>query len=107
MWVKGTGSVLLQVWGDSAWTKLVAQVQCIAGSEWTKYSTGPFLAGARTYVWIAADDAFKNSGGALYLDDVFLGKVGGVNSVRNPGFESGSTNWSTNSGSVFKILQNP
>ena len=107
IWVKGTGAVQLQVWANSTWTNLLAQVRCTGTANWTKYTTGEFKSGSRTRVWISMDDSISNAAGTLFLDDVFLGPVGGTNRVLNPDFESGNVDWTRPSGTVFEILQNP
>ncbi len=107
VWVKGTGAVELQVWGDSAWTRKLAGVRINATSNWTKVTTPVFSTGNRRYIWLSFDDAFSNAGGTMYLDEVFLGTSGGANRVANPGFESGTTGWTITSPAIFRIQQNP
>jgi hypothetical protein len=107
VWVKGSGAVELQVWGDSAWTRKLAGVRVNATSTWTKITTPVFSTGNRQYIWLSFDDAYSNAGGTMYLDEVFLGTSGGANRVLNPGFESGATVWTNTSPAIFSIQQNP
>ena len=107
VWVKGSGSVELQVWGDSAWTRKLAGVRVNAGPNWTKITTPVFNTGNRQYIWISFDDAYSAAVGTMYLDEVFLGAAGGTNRITNPSFESGATGWTITSPAIFKIQNNP
>lgn len=107
VWVKGTGSVELQVWGNSAWTVKLASIRVNATSSWTKFTTPVFNTGNRQRVWLSFDDAYSAAGGTMYIDEVFLGTSGGANRVANPGFELGTTGWTNTSTTVFSIQQNP
>jgi hypothetical protein len=107
VWVKGTGSVELQVWGNSAWTVKLASLRINATSTWTKFTTPVFNTGNRQRVWLSIDDAYSSAGGTMYLDEVFLGTSGGANRVSNYGFELGTTGWSITSPQIFSIQQNP
>lgn len=107
VWVKGSGSVELQVWGDSAWTQKLAGVRVNAGPGWTKVTTPVFGTGRRSRVWLSFDNAYGNAAGTMYLDEVFLGTSGGANRVSNPGFESGAAFWTSTDQTVFTIRQNP
>ena len=107
VWVKGTGSLQLQVWGNSTWTRSLASLRINATTNWTRYTTPVFKTGNRSRIWISFDDFYSNAAGTMYLDDVFVGPSGGSNRVTNPGFESGATGWSITSTNVFRILQNP
>jgi len=107
VWVKGSGSLELQAWGNSRWTQKLAGVRVNAGPGWTKITTPVFNTGNRQYIWLSFDDAFSNAAGTMYLDEVFLGTAGGPNRVMNPGFESGATGWTITSPSIFGIQQNP
>lgn len=105
VWVKGSGSLELQVWGNTTWTKRLASVRVNATSTWTKFTSPVFNVGTRQRVYLSFDTAFSNSAGTMYLDEVFLGTSGGVNRVTNPGFESGNTGWSNNAPAIFSIQQ--
>lgn len=103
-WAKGTGAVALQIWGDPAWTKLLATVRCDGGSSWKKFTTKAFNSGNRTRVWITFDNAFDRSAGTLLLDDAWFRRQGTTNNLlRNPGFELGNTIWTTTDPTVFRI----
>lgn len=104
IWAKGTGAVALQIWGDPAWTKLLASVRCDGGSSWKKSTTMAFNSGNRTRVWITFDNAFDRSAGTLLLDDAWFRRQGTTtNLLRNPGFELGNTIWTSTDTSVFRI----
>lgn len=107
VWVKGSGSVELQVWGNSRWTQKLASVRIHAGPNWTKVTTPVFNTGNRQYIWLSFDDAYNNAAGTIFLDEVFLGTAGGTNRMTNPGFEAGTTGWTITSPSIFVIEQNP
>ena len=107
VWVKGSGSVELQVWGNSAWTAKLATLRINATSTWTKFTTPVFNTGNRQRVWLSFDDAYSASGGTMFLDEVFLGTSGGANRVSNNGFELGATGWTITSSLIFSIEQNP
>jgi hypothetical protein len=107
VWVKGTGSLQLQVWGNSTWTRSLASLRINATTNWTRYTTPVFNTGNRSRIWISFDDFYSNAAGTMYLDDVFVGPSGGSNRVTNPGFESGAAGWSITTTNVFRILQNP
>lgn len=103
VWVKGSGSLELQVWGNANWTKRLALLRINATSTWTKFTTPVFNVGNRQRVYLSFDTAFSNAAGTMYLDEVFLGTSGGVNRVTNPGFESGNTGWSNDAPAIFSI----
>ena len=107
VWVKGSGSVELQVWGNSAWTVKLASIRLNATSTWTKFTTPVFNIGNRQKIWLSFDDAYSAAGGTLYLDEVFLGTTGGTNRVSNSSFELGVSGWSITSPEIFSIQQNP
>jgi hypothetical protein len=103
-WTKGTGAVALQIWGDPAWTKLLASVRCDGGTDWKRVATRVFNSGNRTRVWIAFDNAFDRSAGTLLLDDAWFRRQDSTtNLLRNPGFELGGTVWTTTDPAVFRI----
>ncbi len=106
VWAKGTGAVQLQVWGNSNWTRLLAQVRCNGSPAWTKYTSAPFNTGTRTAVWLSLSDTYSSAAGTLFLDDVFLGPAAGTNRVLNPDFEAGPVKWTATS-TVLQILRNP
>jgi hypothetical protein len=103
VWVKGSGSLELQVWANATWTRRLAAVRINATSTWTKFTTPVFNSGNRQRVYLSFDTAFANAAGTMYLDEVFLGTSGGVNRVTNPGFESGNTGWSNDAPAIFSI----
>lgn len=105
IWAKGTGAVALQVWGNPAWTRKLAQVRCAGGADWRRVVTPVFNSGNRTRVWVAFDNAFDNSAGTLLLDDAWLRRHGTTtgNLLRNAGFEQGNTVWTTTDPAVFSI----
>jgi len=103
VWVKGSGSLELQVWANSAWTNRLASVRINATSTWTKFTTPVFNSGNRQRVYLSFDTAFANAAGMMYFDELFLGTSGGVNRVANPGFESGNTGWSNDAPAIFSI----
>ena len=107
VWVKGSGSLELQVWGNTRWTQKLASVKVTAGSTWTKVTTPVFNVGTRSRVYLSFDTAYSNAAGKMYLDEVFVGTSGGANRVTNPGFESGNTSWSNDAPSVFSIQNAP
>jgi hypothetical protein len=107
VWVKGSGSVELQVWGNTAWTQKLASIRVNATSTWTKFTTPVFNTGNRQRVWLSFDDAYSAAGGTMYLDEVFLGTSGGANRVSNNGFELGGSGWTNTSTQIFSIQQNP
>lgn len=104
LWIKGTGSIKLNVWNGS-WGVNVANVKCTASSLWTQCSVS-FNTGSRTKLVFDLETAY-NSAGTVYIDDAFLGPSGGTNKLSNPNFEGGNTVWQTNSTSTWSILQNP
>jgi len=105
VWVKGTGSLELQIWANATWTQRLASVRINAGSTWTKVTTPVFNVGNRQRVYLSFDTAFSNAAGTMYLDEVFLGTSGGANRITNPGFESGSTGWSNDAPAIFSVLK--
>jgi len=107
VWVKGSGSVELQVWGNSAWTVKLTTLRINATSTWTKFTTPVFNTGNRQRVWLSFDDAYSAAGGTMYIDEVFLGTSGGANRVSNNGFELGTNGWTITSSLIFSIQQNP
>jgi len=103
-WAKGTGAVALQIWGDPAWTKLLASVRCDGSLDWKKVAAPLFNSGNRSRVWVTFDNAFDRSAGTLLLDDAWFRRQGTTtNLLRNPGFELGGTVWTTTDPSVFRI----
>jgi hypothetical protein len=107
VWVKGGGSVDLQIWGNSAWTRRLGGIRINATAGWTKVTTPAFNTGNRSRVWLSFDNAYSNAAGTMYLDEVFLGTAGGSNRVANPGFESGAVSWTSTAPAVFSIQRNP
>lgn len=107
VWVKGSGSLELQIWGNARWTQRLASVRINGTGSWTKFTTPAFRVGSRQRVWISFDTAYANAAGTLYLDEVFLGTAGGANRTSNAGFESGNTGWTSTAPAVFSIRQNP
>lgn len=107
VWVKGNGSLQLQVWGNTSWTQKLAAVKVTAGSSWTKVTTPVFNVGTKTLIFLSFDTAYSNAAGTMYLDDVFVGTAGGTNRVKNPGFESGNTSWSNDAPTIFSIQKAP
>jgi hypothetical protein len=103
VWVKGSGSLQLQVWGNANWTKRVSSLRINATSTWTKFTTPVFNVGNRQRVYLSFDTAYSNAAGTMYFDEIFLGTSGGVNRVTNPGFESGNTGWSNDAPAIFSI----
>jgi hypothetical protein len=104
IWIKGTGSVKLNIW-NSSWGANVANTQCAASGTWTQ-CTISFNTGNRAKLVFDLETAY-NGAGTIYIDDAFMGISGGVNKLSNPGFESGNTIWQTNSASTWSIVQNP
>ena len=107
VWVKGSGSVELQVWGNTRWTQKLRSLRIDATPTWKKFTTPVFNSGNRTRIWISFDNMFSNAAGTMYLDEVFLGTSGGANLIRNPGFESGNTIWTSTAPAIFSIQKNP
>lgn len=107
VWVKGSGSLQLQVWANADWTRSLSSMRVNATSNWTRYTTPAFNTGSRNRIWISFDDFYSNAPGTLYLDDAFVGPATGANRLANPGFESGVTGWTNTSTNIFRILQNP
>jgi len=103
VWVKGSGSLELQVWGNANWTKKLSSARVNATSTWTKVTTPVFNVGSRKRIYISFDTSYSNAAGTMYLDEVFVGTSGGANSITNPGFESGLTGWSNDAPAVFSI----
>jgi len=104
VWVKGTGAVALQIWGDPAWTRLLATVRCAGGADWKRVATPVFNSGNRTRVWIAFDNAYDRSAGTLLLDDTWFRRHGtSANLLRNPGFEQGNVTWTSTDPAIFRI----
>jgi hypothetical protein len=103
VWVKGSGSLELQVWANATWTRRLASVRINATSTWTKFTTPVFNSGNRKRVYLSFDTAFANAAGMMYFDEVFLGTSGGVNRVTNPGFESGNKSWNNDAPAIFSI----
>jgi len=102
-WMKGTGKVTLRVF-TAGWGSQLAAQQFTATSTWTQYSLPTFNSGSNSSVIYCFSDS-GNTAGTFYIDQCFLGTSGGTNRLGNPGFESGSTTWST--GNWVSILQNP
>jgi hypothetical protein len=105
VWVRGSGSLELQVWGNAAWTRRLASVRVNATSTWTKVTTPVFNAGNRQRIYLSFDTAYSNAAGTMYLDEVFVGTAGGGNRVINPSFESGNVGWSNDAPAIFSILK--
>ena len=68
---------------------------------WTYY-TFAFNSGTNSQAMYFVGDASTTSG-RVYLDDTFLGPSGGANLLLNPGFESGSADWSDPNTSVWTM----
>jgi hypothetical protein len=107
VWVKGSGSIELHVWGNPRWTRKLGSVRIDAGPEWRKFTTPVFNVRNRNRVWLSFDDAVSGTPGRMFLDQVFLGTADGDNQVRNPGFEDGGRAWTITSPAIFGIEQNP
>jgi hypothetical protein len=105
VWVRGSGSLELQVWANATWTRRLASVRVNATSTWTKVTTPVFNAGNRQRVYLSFDTAYSNAAGTMYLDEIFVGTAGGVNRVTNPSFESGNIGWSNDAPAIFSILK--
>ena len=105
VWVRGSGSLELQVWANATWTRRLASVRVNATSTWTKFTTPVFNVGNRQRVYLSFDTAYSNAAGTMYLDEVFLGVSGGVNRVMNPSFESGTTGWSNDATTIFSMIK--
>jgi hypothetical protein len=101
IWVRGSGSLQLRVLNGS-WGSVIQSVRCDAGSQWQQYSVS-FNTGTNTQLNFVLIDAYTDTGGTMYLDDAFLGPTGGVNQLRNPGFENGNTDWAKDA--IFTIEQ--
>lgn len=104
LWIKGTGSIKLNIWNNS-WGTNIANTQCTASGAWTQ-CTLSFNIGSRTKLVFDLETAY-NGPGTVYIDDTFLGPSGGANKLSNPGFESGNTIWQTNSSGTWSIVNNP
>jgi hypothetical protein len=107
VWVKGAGSLELQVWGDAKWTQKLASAKVTAGSTWTKVTTPVFKVGSKSRIYLSFDTAYSNTAGTMYLDEVFVGTAGGTNRVSNPGFEGGNISWSNDAPAIFSIQNAP
>jgi len=103
VWIKGTGSVQLQVMNGN-WGTAIVTVRCDATGSWVKCSSGSFSTGTNTMLTYAFRDAYGVAS-TLYLDDAFLGVSGGSNVLSNAGFESGNVNWILDTGGQYTILQ--
>lgn len=102
IWVKGTGSVQLEVKAGNRGSNITS-ARCDATSTWQLCTTPSFSTGSNTQLTYIVQDSYGTAG-TVYLDDTFLGVSGGTNILANPGFESGNTGWSVN-GTVFAIGQ--
>jgi hypothetical protein len=105
VWVKGSGSLELQIWANATWTRRLASVRINATSTWEKVTTQVFNVGNRQRVYLSFDTAYSNAAGTMFFDEVFLGTSGGANRIANPGFESGSTGWSNDAPAIFSVLK--
>ena len=76
-----------------------------ATSTWTQYSFTVSTGAHTQLLYRLADGA--GVAGTIYIDDTFLGILNGTNTLVNPGFESGNTTWTIDSGAPFSIVQNP
>jgi len=103
VWIKGTGSVQMNVWGGPTWSVNLSQTACNATSTWTQCVSPTFNNGANSSISIEFADAYTVAG-TVYLDDAFLGS--GANLLANADFESGNVSWTTST-TVFSIVQNP
>lgn len=103
VWIKGTGSVLLYVDAGN-WGSNLTSVKCTATSSWTECTTAPFSTGSNTQITYILQDSYSGSG-TVYLDDTYVGISGGANRLANPGFESGTGNWSISNTSTWAIGQ--
>jgi len=103
VWIKGTGSVQLQVMNGN-WGTAIVTVRCDATGSWTQCSSGSFSTGTNTMLTYAFRDGYGVAS-ILYLDDAFLGVSGGSNVLSNAGFESGNVNWILDTGGQYTILQ--
>jgi hypothetical protein len=101
IWVRGSGSLQLRVL-NGAWGSVIQSVRCDATSQWQQYTVS-FNTGTNTQLNFVLIDAYTDTGGTMYLDDAFLGPTGGVNQLRNAGFENGNTDW--NKDPIFTIEQ--
>lgn len=104
LWIKGSGSVRLNIW-NGTWATNLGNVQCTAGGAWAQCSL-TVNSGSRTK-FVYDIESFYNGPGTVYIDDTFLGVSGGSNLLGNPGFESGNTIWQNTSTAVWSIVQNP
>jgi hypothetical protein len=104
LWIKGTGSVKLNVWNNS-WGTNIANTQCTASSSWTQ-CTVSFNTGNRSQLVFDLETAY-NGAGTVYVDDTFMGVSSGTNVMSNPGFESGNTIWQTNAAATWSVVNNP
>jgi hypothetical protein len=103
IWIKGTGSVLLNVKAGS-WGADITSVRCNATGAWTQVTTPSFSTGGNTQITVIVQDQYSDDpAGTVYIDDAFLGVSGGANKLTNAGFESGAVTWGW--GGVFSIVQ--
>lgn len=102
IWIKGTGSVQLEVKAGN-WGANLASMRCDATSSWTQCFTPSFSTGSNSQLTYIIQDSYGTAG-TVFLDDAFLGVSGGTNILANPSFESGSSSWSFN-GTVFTVGQ--
>lgn len=98
IWLKGTGSVRLDVHAGN-WGSTLESVKCTASGSYTQCVTPSFSTGGNTQLTLVLIDAYSTAG-TVYLDDTFAGVSGGSNVVGNPGFESGNTVWAGCSGTA-------
>ena len=107
IWLKGTGALELQVWGNINWTQKLASVRCNGSPTWKKVSTPAFNTGTRNQIWVALEDAYNGTRGLLFLDDIAVSSTTtNKNILINPSFENGTEGWVTNPNFVFQILKN-
>jgi peptidoglycan/xylan/chitin deacetylase (PgdA/CDA1 family) len=95
-YLKGSGAkVSMYILDSGNWNlKLASKANLVSAGNWTLIS-GTVNIGSRTSVMFN----FKEEGnvaGTLYFDDCFFG-TGSNNLLVNPGFESGTASWTTNS----------
>lgn len=104
LWIKGRGSIKLNIW-NSSWGTNVASKKCTASAAWTQ-CTLAFNTGNRAKLVLDLESAY-NTAGTVYVDDVFLGVSGGANALSNPGFESGNAGWASSAADTWQIINNP
>ena len=104
LWIRGSGTIKVTVWGNAAWTNSLATANCVASATWTRCSLPSFSTGSRSVVYLDFEDRYDGAG-TVYVDDVFVGQSGGSNLVTNPGFESGPSGWTSTDATVWSVVQ--